>query len=101
MRVYISGPISGNLTFREDFQRAEEKLTEEGYEVINPAKVGDKLPPLKYEEFMKIDLAMLELCDAICMLRGWEKSPGCNREYGYAMGKDIAIMHISELEGPI
>ena len=45
-----------------------------------------------YEEHMKMSLAMLDMCGAIYMLKGWEKSCGANREYGYAMAKDYIIL---------
>lgn len=47
---------------------------------------------MEYEDYMKMALAMLDLCDAIYMLSDWEKSCGANREYGYALGKDMIIL---------
>lgn len=37
-------------------------------------------------------MMMLSMCDSIYMLKGWEKSTGANREYGYAFASDITIM---------
>lgn len=42
---------------------------------------------------MKVAFCLLEMCDAIYMMRGWEKSYGANREYRYAYAKDMIIMH--------
>lgn len=93
MRVYISGAISGISDFRERFAKVEDRLTKEGMDIINPAKVDLALPEnVTYEEHMKIDIALLDLCDAIYMMCGWEKSCGANREYGYALAKDKTIM---------
>ena len=36
---------------------------------------------------------MLDMCDSIYMIKGWEKSCGANREYGYALAKDMMIMY--------
>ena len=44
MRVYISGPITKDKDFYSKFKNAETKLREEGYEVINPAKIGLLMP---------------------------------------------------------
>ena len=93
MRVYISGPISNNPDYELDFRDADQLLTERGYTAINPSAFNNCLPPdLEYEEYMKLDLALLEMCDAIYMLDGWEESPGANREYGYALGLGKKIM---------
>ena len=47
---------------------------------------------------MEIDIRLIDLCDAIYMIRGWEMSRGANREYGYALGKGKVIMgHLEKL----
>ena len=96
MRIYISGQISNleKSDYMERFAKAEKELTEQGYSVVNPAKVNAQLPEdTTYEEYMKMSFCMLYMCIAIFMLKGWKKSCGANREYGYAMAKDMIIMH--------
>lgn len=93
MRVYISGPITGVEDYNDKFSKAAEFLSKKGYDVINPTVIDDIFPDLEYEEYMKLDIALLDLSDAIYMLNGWEKSRGSNREYGYALaaGKQIIL----------
>ena len=92
MRVYISGAITGTDDYMERFAKAEKELTEQGYSVVNPAKVNAQLPEdTSYEEYMKMSFCMLDMCDGIYMLKGWKKSWGANREYGYAMAKEKTI----------
>lgn len=43
-------------------------------------------------EFMKIDFMLLDLCDAIYMMPGWDLSKGACMERGYAMAKDLIIL---------
>ena len=94
MKIYISGAISNTDGYMERFAKAEKELTEQGYSVVNPAKVNAQLPEdTTYEEYMKMRFCMLDMCDAIFMLKGWSKSCGANREYGYALAKDMIIMH--------
>lgn len=95
MKVYISGPITGVADYMANFKKAENQL-EKDFEkavVINPAKVNYMMPEeTTYEEFMKMAFCMLDMCDTIYMLKGWEKSCGANREYGYALAKDYTII---------
>lgn len=94
MKIYISGAITGTDNYMERFAKAEKELTEQGYSVVNPAKVNAQLPEdTSYEEYMKMRFCMLDMCEAIYMLKGWEKSCGANRELGYSLAKDMIIMY--------
>lgn len=92
MRIYISGGITGVENYRDKFHEAQMELMKGGNEVFNPASYADVLPKLSYEEYMKIGLYFLGMCDAIYMLKGWQKSCGANREYGYALAMDKIIL---------
>ena len=97
MRVYISGPITGVPDYMDKFAEAEKELKEKSYTVVNPAKINYGMPEdVTYEEYMYIDTSLIELCDAIYMIRGWEMSRGANREYGYALGKGKTIIYQRE-----
>lgn len=93
--IYLAGPISGTDDYMERFEKAEKELakTSQDYAVINPAKVVKQLPEeTGYEECMRICFAMLEACNVIYLLKGWEKSCGANRELGYAIKKGMEIV---------
>ena len=90
--IYISGPITGVDNYLDNFNAAEEYLKDLGYQVINPARFNAVLPELDYEQYMKVDFALLDLCDSIYMLDGWGDSKGANREYGYALGKGLKFI---------
>lgn len=92
-RIYLSGGMTNVPDCRERFAKAEKELTEQEFSVINPAKVEQALPQdMTYEEHMKIDFAMLDLCDGIYMLNGWQQSQGAKRELDFAMAKDMTII---------
>lgn len=93
MRVYISGAITGTNDYRGRFNAVEDRLTSEGMSVVNPAKINSNLPKdFIYAEYMEIDFLMIDLCDAIYMMDGWQKSRGATREYWYASGKEKIIL---------
>lgn len=93
MRVYISGAISGIEDYKDHFARAEAHLKADGYTAVNPTSLESVLPQdATYEEYMTVDFALLDICDAVYMLNGWKKSCGANREYGYAIAKGKTIM---------
>ena len=95
MKVYISGPVTGTGTedYVERFQKAEDELYGQGFIPVNPAAVNAMLPEeTAYEEYMKVSLVLLDMCDAIYLLEGWQDSRGANREYGYALAKDYIIL---------
>nr|DAZ44850.1 MAG TPA: deoxyribosyltransferase [Caudoviricetes sp.] len=88
MNIYISGPIEGVDNYREKFERAKRIIEKGGHKAINPAD----LEPYAKEQILNLDLVLLDLCDTIYMLKGWEQSCGANREYGYALAKGLDIM---------
>lgn len=93
MKIYISGPITGTNDHAERFRRMEEALTAAGHIVVNPDKVNANLPEgTTHREYMQTSLAMLNMCDAIIMLEGWEKSAGCNEEMCFAMRSKLTII---------
>lgn len=90
MKVYISGGITKDFNYMEKFKNAEEKLAKMGHIVLNPTwiKAG-----LSYEEHMHIDLAMIDVCDALYMLPDWKDSKGANVEINYANTKHKLIIY--------
>lgn len=97
MRIYISGPITNVPNFKIHFDEAEKYLKKQfpDAEVINPTMIV--LPEsCTHEDYMKIDFMLLDLADAIYMIKGWENSKGACMEYGYAMAKDLMILDLEE-----
>ena len=91
MRVYISGGITDVEDYKKKFADAEQALYLEGHQPFNPTKLD--FPNLDYEEYMRLDFCLLDMCDAIYMLKGWENSRGANREFGYALASRKVIMN--------
>ena len=94
MIIYISGPITKDKNFYNKFIEAEKRLKEAGYEVINPARIGVMLPKsFEHKDYMDIDFALIQKCDAIYLLKGWRASIGSVNEVSYARQRDMKIIH--------
>ena len=91
MYIYISGRITNNENYKEDFETAVEWLKQNNHYPINPAKLNEMLPNLTYEQYMSIDYKLIELSEAIYMLKGWQNSKGACAELSYAksLGKKV------------
>lgn len=113
-RVYLAGPMSGIKDFNfPAFFRAEEQLTEAGYDVFNPAahdvelfgadrfetETGDRADlPAGFDlaETLANDLRMVAVwADSVVVLPGWENSKGAKAEVSLAqaLGKRVGPLH--------
>lgn len=101
-KIYIAGKITGTTDYLERFAKAEEWLNENGYRdmVINPAKISNGLPSgtTTYKDYIRIGLSMLETCDTIFMLKGWEESLGASLELQYAMTLGYKVLYEQEVQ---
>jgi nucleoside 2-deoxyribosyltransferase len=80
------------------FENVRVELEYKGMDVIDPYLLDEILPEgLTREELLQIDLALLDVCDTICMLNGWENSLGANMELGYALGRGKELMYEGEV----
>lgn len=95
-KIYISGAIGRNPDYKQQFAASEAKLSAEGWEVINPAKVSAALPALPYSAYMQISLVLLSCASAIYMLNGWETSTGAVTEKQAAESLGLTIIYQTE-----
>lgn len=75
--VYISGPISGVVNYRENFAEAEQLLNGAGMKAINPAYMPEGL---KYDDYFPTCYAQIAVSSALCFLPDYSKSTGAARE---------------------
>lgn len=100
-KIYISGKITGTNDYMHRFAVVEEKLTKGGFEVINPAKVNGMLPPLSWEQYMAVCKVLIDFCDALYMLQGWEDSKGATIERELAKQKGKIVLYEYEDENTL
>lgn len=101
MKVYISGAITGTNDYMERFSKAQMYLESKGHYVINPALVNSNLPKdTSYDDYMKMSFCMIDICEAIYLLKGFEKSNGAITELAYAEKKGLSVYHEWEVASP-
>ena len=90
MIVYIAGKMAGcEDTYQHTFAEVAERLERENdYFVLNPAILPRGMDGKNY---MPICLRLIDCCDAIYMIDGWQDSKGACLEKAYAdyQGKEI------------
>lgn len=91
MKIYISGRITRNKNYAQDFRLAEMFLGRKGHIILNPTCLPEGL---EYHEYMDIDMAMIRACDAIAMIPGWEDSSGAEAELAYARCIKKEVMYL-------
>jgi hypothetical protein len=104
--VYIAGPMRGYDKYNfPAFDVAAAKLREKGFRVISPAEIDredfenpEELPEHYLDRaFLNRtavrDITALTECDAIYLLRGWEKSVGANAELAVARWMNLDVIY--------
>ena len=93
MRFYISGSITNNENFQQEFEKAANtlKMKYKDCDIVNPAWLHKVYENGTHAEYMKICLQLLEMSDTIYMLPGWEMSKGAKKEYNFAIRHNITV----------
>lgn len=92
--IYIAGKISGLdlIKAKKNFKKAEVKLSEKGYKVVNPMKEIKVDVSKTWEDYMIESFALLLKCDSIYMLNNWQTSKGARVEYAVAKSLGMSII---------
>ena len=99
--IFVSGPYRSNseITKVTNIQNAEGealKLWRQGFAVICPHKNSENFDGLNEtsdDMFRQGYLEILSRCDAIYMLKGWEKSVGATAELDKAVELKLRIIY--------
>lgn len=112
MKVYISGKMTGLSEEKiwNNFRKVETFLVKYGKHdnkkiesIMNPAVTYamQKFNAFSYEDWLHIDFAMLDACDAVALLPNWKDSMGAKREiaYAYKHGKHVCYPEFNPAKG--
>jgi hypothetical protein len=98
---YIAGPMRGHPLYNfPAFDAASIHLRAYGHDIISPADMDrehgfdpatSEFSEADYEAAMARDMAAIEKCDGIYLLRGWERSAGARREVAKAIELGLSI----------
>lgn len=91
----ISGAISSDPDYQQKFAACATVLRGLGFHIMNPAtlpKTG-----FKHWQYMHVTLAMLDVCEILILLPGWNNSPGAIMEFIHAILKRKIIVTYNEL----
>lgn len=104
LNIYIAGPMRGYENNNHNaFDNAERVLeAKKIWNPVNPARVdrecgvdpSEDMTKLELREALKRDaLLILDDCECLYMLRGWEKSDGAKMEHAIAVALGLGIWY--------
>lgn len=104
-QIYISGKITGDDNYRAKFAMARDRLTRDGYNVLNPVEEADKLDRLHqamghaaptWGDYMRKCILLISDVKEVYMLRDWQESRGARLEHYIASELGINILYEEE-----
>lgn len=104
MELYIAGPMTGLPDYNYPaFNQAERDLRAAGIIPLNPtngnASPDEDDPGLKWEDYLRLALAMVVKADGIAVLPGWEDSRGARLEVYVAEALGMPVRPVDEWLG--
>lgn len=85
MRIYLSGPMSGQPEFGYPvFREHAARLRADGYDVVDPSENFGGDPSHERRAYIRLDIGHVLDVEAVAVLPGWEKSRGARLEVNIA-----------------
>lgn len=104
MRVYISGPITANPSYEEEFRAARTRLELAGFEAVDPVELTRHLldrglsPAELWRQCMDVDLEALRGCDMVALIdRKGLESRGIDIEMETAERLSIPVVMLDDI----
>jgi hypothetical protein len=98
MKIYLAGPMSNLPSWNfPAFHAAAAKLRSLGHEVFNPAEIDGGDTSQSWEYYMRKDIVLVAMSEAIAVLPGWEKSRGATLEVYIARKLGMPVLDAETL----
>ena len=81
MKVFISGKITDNPNYKQEFNIVEAQLKQMGFKVMNPAILPEGF---NWKDYMAICKEMLMSCEVVVFLPNYKDSRGARQELRWA-----------------
>ena len=102
MKVYIAGPMTGLPEFNfPAFHRAAAAWRGAGWEVLNPAESFDGDTTRPYKEYVDHDIDLLQTCDAIAMLPGWDGAGARGSVWEWGLARKLLNLVVYDADKPV
>lgn len=104
--IYLSGPMTNDTNYRENFKYFEDLFEASGYRVFNPVNLSDMLIKkhnLTSDQafldenrnlFLREDVKAMLDCTKVVMLPGWKKSKGAKLERKIAEMLGMEVVYV-------
>lgn len=100
MKVFVAGKISGisKAKVLTKFKKAKKKLLKQNHEVLIPTILPSEkeLKSFTHEDYLHICQGMIDVCDAVYMLKDWQSSTEAREERSYALEWRKVILYEDE-----
>lgn len=90
-KCYISVPVEQTKNLQQTVNTAKKFLELEGYDPVSPFLLGNNTAAT--ENLTHLGTAILESCDCIYMLKGWETSQRATDELYLARQHKLQVMY--------
>jgi hypothetical protein len=97
-KMYLSGPMTGLPDFNYPaFAAAATSLRDRGIDVVSPHEALGGHGDRTREEYMREDLKQMLECHAVCLLDGYELSPGALLEIEVARQCGMVVLNYEDV----
>ena len=94
MKLYLSGAISANPNYKNDFENARKRLNDAGYAVVSPTIFCNE--SMSYDQAIRKCLQVLSTCYAVAVIETPYQSTGNQLELTIARVLSMQVKTVDE-----